>query len=87
MKRLIPTLFALFFVLSSYSQNNSVNPQSPVGTKVVIDALDYTNAINKYYFNKDIMDQLANFLVINKHISIEVNCFSDFEEVHEYKNN
>ena len=34
--------------------------------------------INKYYFNKEKIDELADFLKKHKNLYVEVNCYSDF---------
>lgn len=53
---------------------------SQIGTSISINALSYSNAINKYYFNESTFDQLALYLLENKDVYVEISCFSDFSD-------
>lgn len=83
MKHLLITFCLVFGVLSNaFSQGTKLFDQnSRVGTVMVVPAIDYSNAINKYYFNKKAFDKLVDYMRENKTVYIEVNCFSDFTEV------
>ena len=71
------------FFLSSFGQKNILPPfdsASQIGTSISINALSYSNAINKYYFNESTFDQLALYLLENKDVYVEISCFSDFSD-------
>ena len=81
MKRiLLYILFILFFTVKGIAQKNSNTSidQISVGSKLFIDALPYTNDINKYYFNKEEIDELAAYLKKHANLYVEINCYSDF---------
>lgn len=71
-------------VLSSFGQQNVVvqfDSTSQIGASISIDALVYSNEINKYYFNKSAFSELAYYLLENKDVYVEVSCFSDFVDL------
>lgn len=45
-----------------------------------IEALDYTNDINQYYFDESSVDSLAELLLKHKGLRVEIRCHSDFKD-------
>lgn len=72
----------LFFQLQSQSNLFSFKDTTfSVGMLLNIEAVDYTNDINKYGFNKNKIDSLVYFLKKNYILSIEIICNSDFSKL------
>ena len=82
MKKNFLLLIITLATLNIFSQEKfSFNDTNVLVNSIkIIEAVDFSNEINKYYFDSKQIDSLAFFLNNNLAIKIEIICNSDFED-------
>jgi len=83
MKKLFLIVLLYLFSINLNAQDTSFTFDDTtfiLGATNIIEAVEYTNELYKYYFNTDKIDELALFLILNSGLKIEIICNTDYDD-------